>query len=136
MASKSRSRCSRSKQAVEVLGKKAGIGVRCIIPYLACLGLSVPFLLLALFSLHQNGVSAIQGGFLQMLTTIIGSDTLRKAAAGNSLGGEENVPEELKRLKIRYGELLGGNTRDYIRRAGFSTTEEVGPLRRGVAHSS
>ncbi|KAH8704394.1 hypothetical protein GQ44DRAFT_764181 [Phaeosphaeriaceae sp. PMI808] len=82
-----------------------------LIPYLACLGISVSFLLLGLFSLHQNGASTIQDGFLQMLTTTIGSDTLREAAAGSSLGGEENVPEELKRLKIRYGELIHSRPR-------------------------
>ena len=107
-----------------------------IIPYFACLLLSTPFLLLGLFSLHRNGVSAIQGGFLQMLTTTIGSDTLREAAAGSSLGGEENVPEELKRLKIRYGELIKSGADGDVRRAGFGTKDEVIPLRHGVSYSS
>ena len=107
-----------------------------LIPYLGCLCLSLPFMVLGLLSLGQNGVSAIQGGFLQMLMTTIGSDALRDAAAGSSLGGEENLPQELKKLRIRYGELVGGRDGSGMRRAGFGTEDQVVPLRRGVFYSS
>jgi hypothetical protein len=106
-----------------------------IIPYVACLLASAPFLVLGIVSLRQNGVSAIQGGFLQILMTTIGSMTLRRAADGSSLGGEENVPEELKRLRLRFGELVGGSEVG-VRRAGFGTEDEVVPLRQGVSYSS
>ncbi|KAF2129167.1 hypothetical protein P153DRAFT_397338 [Dothidotthia symphoricarpi CBS 119687] len=106
-----------------------------LIPYLTCLLISVPFLLLGLISLRSNGVSAIEGGFLQILMTTTGSKTLEKAAAGGCLGGEENTPEDLKSLKVRFGELISSGIYEHddsgqVRRAGFGTDEEVVPLRR------
>jgi hypothetical protein len=106
-----------------------------IVPYLACLSTSLPFLVLGLLSLRQDGVSAIQGGFIQVLMTTIGSEILKKAATGSCLGADENVPDELKRLRIRFGELIGGYAYD-VRRAGFGTEGEVIPLRRGVSYTS
>ena len=104
-----------------------------IIPYLSCLLISFPFLLLGLFSLRSNGVSAIDGGFLQILMTTTGSKALEKAAAGGCLGGNENIPEDLTKMKIRFGELVGdGFHEGTVRRAGFGTEEEVIALRRDV----
>lgn len=110
-----------------------------IIPYLTCLLLSIPFLYLGLNSLRLNGVSAMEGGFLQILMTTTGSKTLEKAAMGGCLGGDENVPENLKSMRIRFGELVW--SRDVedgdggaVKRAGFGTDDEVMPLRRGVTY--
>lgn len=110
-----------------------------IIPYLTCLLLSIPFLCLGLNSLRLNGVSAIEGGFLQILMTTTGSKALEKAAAGGCLGGDENVPENLKRMRIRFGELVWSRVdedgdRGVVKRAGFGTDDEVMPLRRAVAY--
>jgi hypothetical protein len=107
-----------------------------IVPYLACLLTSFPFLVLGLLSIRLNGVAAIQGGFLQVLMTTIGSETLKKAATGSSLGGDENVPNKLEKLRIRFGELIGGDNRDDVRRAGFGTEDEIIPLRCGVPYTS
>lgn len=103
--------------------------VTLIVPYLLCLVLSIPFLYLGLASLHSNGVSANSGGFVQILMTTMGSQAIEKAAAGGSLGGDENVPAELKTMKIRFGELVGTENR-LQRRAGFGTEDEVVPLSR------
>lgn len=105
-----------------------------LLPYLVCLGLAIPFLILGLKSLHANGASAIDGGFLQIVMTTLGSKSLEQAAAGGSRGGKENVPEELKKLRVRFGELLGdraiGNGAEdstVRRRMGFGTSEGLVP---------
>jgi hypothetical protein len=110
-----------------------------IIPYLTCLLLSIPFLYLGLNNLRLNGASATEGGFLQILMTTTGSKTLKKAATGGCLGGDENVPENLKRMRIRFGELVESRVdedgdRGAVKRAGFGIDGEVMPLRRGIAY--
>lgn len=100
-----------------------------VIPYITCLILALPFLLLGAYSLHKNGVPAIDGGFLQVLTTTTGSKRLEVAAARGCLGGDENMPKELLEMKIRFGELIG-DEEESVKRAGFGTEDEVVPLRR------
>lgn len=109
-----------------------------IIPYLICLLLSIPFLYLGINSLRLNGVSAMEGGFIQVLMTTNGSKALEKAAAGGCLGGGENVPEDLKNLKIRFGELVNNASGDtgVVRRAGFGTEDEVAPLKKSVTNGA
>jgi hypothetical protein len=109
------------------------------LPYGLCLILALPLLYLGLQSLHHNGVSAMDGGFLQLLMTTSGSRTLDKAIAGGCIGGEENVSESLKELKVRFGEFTASDadaagTR--VARAGFGTEDEVGPLRRRVLYGT
>lgn len=77
-----------------------------IIPYFLTLILAVPFITLGGIALHWNGVSAMDGGFMQIITTSTGSSVLEKAAAGGCLGGSENIPHELRDLKIIFGELV------------------------------
>ena len=67
----------------------------------------MPFLYMGLASLRRNSVSAIDGGFLQILMTTMGSKDLEKAAAARYLIGNKNVPEGLKKMRIRFGELVG-----------------------------
>ena len=74
---------------------------------------------------------AIDGGFLQLLTTTRGSATLDKIAVSGCLGGDKNVPSELKDLKIKYGELIDAsfefshNETVRLRKARFGTEGEV-----------
>lgn len=112
-----------------------------LIPYLLCLFLSIPFLYLGVRSLRLNGASAIEGGFIQIVMTTSGSKALEKASASGCLGGDENVPEELKEMKIRFGALATSS--DYHdsgpvqeRRAGFGTDDEVLPLQKGVTYGA
>lgn len=102
------------------------------IPYFGTLVITIPFLILGLLALRWNGVSAAEG-FMQILTTTTGSKALEKASAGGCLGGEANMPEDLKELRVRFGELVGitGDGKRGIRRAGFGIENEVVPLRRG-----
>ncbi|KAL8996887.1 MAG: hypothetical protein Q9169_003698 [Polycauliona sp. 2 TL-2023] len=99
-------------------------------PYLVCLFLSFPLLLIGLRSLRLNGVSAIQGGFVQVMMTTMGSRRLEEAVAGGCVGGENNVSKKLGNLKVRFGELVGKEGKGV--RAGFGTEDEVGLLRVGV----
>ena len=102
-----------------------------IIPYFLCLFLAIPILAIGSFALRQNGVSAIDGGFTQLITTSTGSAALKKLAAGGCLGGDENVPDGLKELRIRFGELVGEGKEGLVRRAGFGTKEETISLAKG-----
>jgi hypothetical protein len=76
------------------------------LPYTLLLVLTIPILILGLVALQQNGVSAISGGFLQILMTTTGRTTLEAVAAKSSLGGQENVSKELRDMEVRFGELV------------------------------
>ncbi|KAI9785818.1 MAG: hypothetical protein M1816_008210 [Peltula sp. TS41687] len=106
-----------------------------IVPYFLLLCLALPFLILGTLALYQNGVSATDGGFVQILSTTTGSGELQRVAAAGCLGGEENIPKDLKRLKIRFGELIDSGREDkqgetVIRQASFGIDSEIGPLKR------
>ncbi|CZR65875.1 uncharacterized protein PAC_15775 [Phialocephala subalpina] len=100
-----------------------------LLPYFGSLLIALPLLAIGMLSFVENGVSATDGGFLQILTTTSASKTLHRVAEGGSLGGEENVPKELKELKIMFGEL---NSSRGARRAGFGTEDEVVPIETGA----
>lgn len=80
-----------------------------------------------MFALVENGVAASSGGFLQLLCTTKGSAVLDEMVREASLGGDENVSEELKGLVVRYGEL---RDRKGIR-AGFGVGSEARDLVKG-----
>lgn len=109
-----------------------------ILPYGFGLLSSLPFILLGLWALHSNGVSAIDGGFIQLISTTTGSKELKTQAAAGSLGGRESIPIGLQNLKIRFGELKNktkyevGGMGEEVRRAGFGTEDEVAPLTKGA----
>lgn len=103
-----------------------------LIPYFLTLFLSLPFIILGGIALINNGVSALDGSFIQIITTSTGSSILDKAAAGGCLGGNESVPEELKDLKIRFGEFIGRDGPAGIKRAGFGVEGEVKVLKKGA----
>ncbi|KAI9730399.1 MAG: hypothetical protein M1834_005909 [Cirrosporium novae-zelandiae] len=110
-----------------------------ILPYFLCLAAALIFVIAGGIALLRNGVPASSNSFLQLLCTTRGSERLDKAAAGGCLGGPDNVPEELGKLRVRFGELVqrdgdGMVQRDsegmVVRRAGFGTVDEVAPLKR------
>ncbi|KAF2125621.1 hypothetical protein P153DRAFT_359973 [Dothidotthia symphoricarpi CBS 119687] len=80
------------------------------LPYGLCLLLTLPVLAVGLLALRHNGVSAIDGGFVQILMTTTGHTELDRVAMKGCLGGEKNIPKELEMLKIRFGELLSRET--------------------------
>jgi hypothetical protein len=101
-----------------------------IIPCFLSLFVAVPFLVLGFFALTKNGVSATEG-FMQLITTSTGSAILDTAAAGGCLGGIESAPQELKDLRIRFGEFIGRKDPGRIKRAGFGVDSEVVTLKKG-----
>jgi hypothetical protein len=80
------------------------------LPYSLSLGLAIPIIASGLiaFYVRNQRVSAISGGFLQPLMTTTGRTKLETIIMQGSgtMGGRENVSEELKRTKIRFGELI------------------------------
>ncbi|CAN9375590.1 unnamed protein product [Alternaria alternata] len=81
-----------------------------ILPYVLSLALAVPILVLGFVALYvqNHGVSAISGGFLQLLMTTTGRTSLEAVVTKGSgtLGGYENVSEELRGMGVRFGELI------------------------------
>jgi hypothetical protein len=83
------------------------------LPYSLSLVLAIPIIAMGLIALYyqNNGVSAISGGFVQLLMTTTGhtaiDSALEKGCA--SLGGHENVSKELMNMEIRFGELINDN---------------------------
>jgi deoxyhypusine synthase len=76
------------------------------LPYGLPLLFAIPIIALGIMALYHNGVSAIDGGFLQLLVTTTGRTELESHATKACLGGYENISRELKELKVRFGELL------------------------------
>jgi hypothetical protein len=105
-----------------------------IAPYACCLLVVLPFLILGYRSLHLNGAPALSGGFVQTLMTTTGSETLRQAAAAGCLGGQRNIPKELKDLEVIYGELRDDGNGGSVKRATFGTREEIVKLEKGTVY--
>ncbi|KAK0118144.1 hypothetical protein ONS95_012450 [Cadophora gregata] len=103
-----------------------------IIPYFLTLLVSLPFVVMGCLALMKNGVSATDGGFMQLITTNTGSAIVDKAAAGGCLGGDESAPQELKDLEIRFGEFIGRDEPGRIKRAGFGVDSELTSLTKGA----
>ena len=80
------------------------------LPYGLSLALAIPILALGLVALYvqNHGVSAINGGFMQLLMTTTGRGSLEAVVTRGSgtLGGYENVSEELRGMEGRFGELV------------------------------
>jgi hypothetical protein len=97
-----------------------------VVPYFLLLVIAIPCLVLGGVSLYSNGVSAVDGGFIQLLATTRGSKKLDEATVGASLGGDMDIPKELLDMKIRFGELVDDScTSTGVRRAGFGTEDEI-----------
>jgi hypothetical protein len=78
--------------------------------------------------------AAIDGGFMQIIATSTGSAALDNAAAGGCLGGGESVAQELKDLKIRFGEIIARDEPGKVKRAGFGVESEINPLQKGTKY--
>ncbi|PWY96004.1 hypothetical protein BO94DRAFT_530727 [Aspergillus sclerotioniger CBS 115572] len=102
---------------------------RLITPYFVCLGVGLAFILFGGHALVSNGISASMTGLFQTLCTTRASTRLDDLAAKGCLGGRENVPDDLRNLKVMFGEIRG---RDGVRMAGLGSAEEVVPLKRGA----
>ncbi|KAH6618853.1 hypothetical protein C7974DRAFT_38251 [Boeremia exigua] len=106
------------------------------LPYGLALGLGIPIIALGLaaFYTRNQRVSAITGGFLQILMTTTGRRSLDDIIVKGSgtMGGQENVSDALKEASIRFGELVADGGRVEVRDSVCSThagrTESLEPL--------
>jgi hypothetical protein len=87
------------------------------LPYGLSLGFAIPIIAMGLFALYirNYGVSAISGGFVQLLMTTTGHTAIDSVMARGfaTLGGYENVSKELQNMEIRFGELVHGDKDSY-----------------------
>ncbi|KAH7121138.1 hypothetical protein B0J11DRAFT_438407 [Dendryphion nanum] len=100
-----------------------------IIPYSLCLLFGIFFVGIGIWSLNRNGVPAIDGGFLQVMSTTTGR-TMEALAVSHQRSLDDGYrPKGLLDLEVRYGELVddaGVGTGV----EGFGTVEETKVLRR------
>lgn len=101
------------------------------IPYGLSIGLGIPIIALGLLSfyIHNQGTSAISGGFLQLLMTTTGRTDLDDMVFKHSatMGGYENVSDELKAVEVRFGELIkvGADEQDGKLATSTCSSEQV-----------
>lgn len=99
-------------------------------PYGLSLGLTLLSIVFGLNALRLNGISATDGGFLQIMMTTTGDTEMSRKVQAGSLGGSGNAPKELLELKVRFGELVCGEGTASGKKYGFGTTEETEVLLR------
>jgi hypothetical protein len=101
-----------------------------LVPYGLCLGFTLLCIVLGLNALRLNGISATDGGFLQIMMTTTGDTEMSRNVQGASLGGSGNAPKELLELKVRFGKLVREEGTASTNKYGFGTTEETDLLLR------
>ncbi|KAH7081938.1 hypothetical protein BKA63DRAFT_562469 [Paraphoma chrysanthemicola] len=74
-------------------------------PYGLCLHLILPVPVLGLLALQHNGVTAIDGGFVQLLMMTTGRTELEKTAVRGCLGGEDDNSKRMIKMKVGFGEM-------------------------------
>jgi hypothetical protein len=100
-----------------------------ILPYSLSLFFCAVFVGIGIWSWTHNGASAADGGFLQVMTATTSRTRMEDLVVAQHID-QDNLPEELLNLEVRYGELLdseGVGTGV----AGFGTVEETKLLRKG-----
>lgn len=80
---------------------------------------------IAVRSLHQNGVPAADGGFLQVMMATRGDTEMERLVLRQGAEAGQEVSRELGALKVRYGQFI-----DAERREGFATVNETLMLRK------
>ncbi|KAF2823394.1 hypothetical protein CC86DRAFT_298749, partial [Ophiobolus disseminans] len=104
--------------------------VNMIVPYSVCLVVAFVFGLVAMWSLWRNGVAATDGGFLQVMMATRGSTEMERLVLKEGPVATDQVSEELKRLRARYGELVIGGEAEGVKRVGFGSSGETIELRK------
>ncbi|KAJ8115503.1 hypothetical protein OPT61_g2868 [Boeremia exigua] len=94
--------------------------VNLFVPYALCLGLSLIVIALGLSALRLNGVSATDGGFLQVMMTTSRKTKMHQAVKQGSVGGSRNAPKELLDLNVRFGELIHEGETPLAAKYGFA----------------
>lgn len=100
-----------------------------ILPYSLCLVIGAVVVALGLFSMYENKVAATDGGFLMVMLTTRGATHMDRLVAQQGLVGPHAISQELKDLKVRFGELVTPDRESVGRSYGFGTTDETLCLR-------
>ncbi|KAH3993680.1 hypothetical protein HBI13_190520 [Parastagonospora nodorum] len=105
---------------------------RLIIPYVASLVLSLPFLCMGLMAMRANGEPGTDtASFMQALVATAGSERLRCVLAGCREGAWD-VPKSVREMRIGYGEVSTRVDGEVRMRRTFGIEDEFGDAKRGA----
>lgn len=97
-----------------------------ILPYGVSIGLAMVFTIVALWSCWRNDNAATDGGFIQIMLATRGATEMERLVLKEGCTSADNMPQELKQLKLRYGQLtVGQNIGVDEIRMGFGTVDET-----------
>jgi hypothetical protein len=99
-----------------------------VLPYALSIVFALVFVVIGIWALVLNGVPAVHGGFLQIMTATRGRTEMERVVVEQCVKGNV-MPKELLDLEIRYGVLVDGDGVS-TGREGFGTVEETTPLKR------
>jgi hypothetical protein len=103
--------------------------INLILPYALCLAFGLLIVALGLLSLWQNGVPATEG-FMQVMMATRGRTEMERLVLEQELSDSDKATEELRELKIRYGELVMEDAVEGKKMLGFGTAGETVSLRK------
>lgn len=102
---------------------------RLIIPYVASLVLSLPYLVLGLMAMRANGEPGTDtSSFMQTLVAAAGSERLRGVLVG--CGRAWDVPKSVREMRIGYGEVDVRVDGEIRMRRTFGVEDEFGDAKR------
>jgi len=102
-----------------------------ILPYSICLTAATVSIAIALWSLRRNRTPAADGGFLQIMLATVGDTQIGRIILEQRVATIDDMTDELKSLRIRYGELVNEITMGAgSKRFGFGTVDETMSLRK------
>ncbi|KAI4949056.1 hypothetical protein J4E91_005519 [Alternaria rosae] len=89
------------------------------------------FIAIAIWSLWRNRAPAADGGFLQIMMATVGDTQMSRVILEEKLAAVDDISDELKSLKIRYGKLVNADVLEKGgKQFGFGTMDETIPLRK------
>jgi hypothetical protein len=103
--------------------------INIILPYALCLAFGLLIVGLGLGSLWHNGVPA-SDGFMQVMMATRGRTEMERLVLKQNSVGLEKASQELKDLKVRYGELVTVDATKEDKIWGFGTVEETVSIRK------
>jgi hypothetical protein len=102
--------------------------INLVLPYALCLAFTLAFAGIGTWSLLQNGTSAVDGGFMEVMMATRGRTEMEELVLKHGTRGKSGS-RELLDLEIRYGELLDAEGLS-TGRAAFGMVVETRLLRK------
>ena len=110
-----------------------------LLPYFIPLIISSVIVLYTIYTITYTCPLSAMGGFTQILMTTAGSKKVSEVAIGGCLGGNDNIPAQLKSLRVRFGDVTspsGDGSGEMVRQAAFGVEGEVSPLTVGKRYGA